>query len=62
VGKGLPGFGIKRAPSREGVGALDNQATPAHRLPIGLAVYLNAFDFITLLSLAIILPLWTRQL
>jgi hypothetical protein len=29
VGKGLPGFGIGRAPSREGVSALDHQATPA---------------------------------
>ncbi len=29
VGKGLPGFGIERAPSREGVNALDHQATPA---------------------------------
>jgi hypothetical protein len=29
VGKGLPGFGIKRAPSRERVSALDHQATPA---------------------------------
>jgi hypothetical protein len=29
VGKGLPGFGIERAPSREGVSALDHQSTPA---------------------------------
>ncbi len=29
VGKGLPGFRIERAPSREGVSALDHQATPA---------------------------------
>jgi hypothetical protein len=29
VGKGVPGFGIERAPSREGVSALDHQATPA---------------------------------
>jgi hypothetical protein len=29
VGKGLPGFRIKRASSREGVSALDHQATPA---------------------------------
>ncbi len=29
VGKGLPGFGIERATSREGVIALDHQATPA---------------------------------
>ncbi len=28
-GKGEPGFGIERAPSREGVSALDHQATPA---------------------------------
>ncbi len=27
--KGVPGFGIKRAPSREGVSAVDHQATPA---------------------------------
>ncbi len=29
VGKGLPGFGIERAPSLAGVSALDHQATPA---------------------------------
>ncbi len=29
VGKGVPGFGLERAPSREGVSALDHQATPA---------------------------------
>jgi hypothetical protein len=29
VGKVLLGFGIERAPSREGVSALDHQATPA---------------------------------
>jgi hypothetical protein len=29
VGKGVPGFGIERAPSREGVSALDHQAAPA---------------------------------
>ncbi len=29
VGKWLPGFGIEQAPSREGVSALDHQATPA---------------------------------
>ncbi len=29
VGKGLTGFGIEHAPSREGVSALDHQATPA---------------------------------
>ncbi len=29
VGKGVLGFGIKCAPSREGVSALDHQATPA---------------------------------
>ncbi len=31
VGKGLLGFGIKRAPFREGVSALDHRATPAAR-------------------------------
>jgi hypothetical protein len=29
VGRGLPGFGIERGPSREGVSALDHQATLA---------------------------------
>jgi hypothetical protein len=32
VGKGVPGFGIEHAPSREGVSALDHQATPAAQI------------------------------
>jgi hypothetical protein len=36
VGKGVPGFGIERAPSCEGVSALDHQATPA-ALPMSLS-------------------------
>ncbi len=31
VGKGLSGFGIERASSREGFSVLDHQATPAAR-------------------------------
>jgi hypothetical protein len=43
VGKRLPGFGIERAPSREGVSALDHRAKPAASLhPYCLSTY-NGF-------------------
>jgi hypothetical protein len=39
VGKGLPGFGIERAPSREGVSALDHQATPAALQALSIRIH-----------------------
>ncbi len=52
VGKGLPRFGIERALSREGVRALDHQATPAAHLSSHQRCFANMDSLLFALNLA----------
>ncbi len=60
VGRGLPGFGIERAPSHEWVSALDHQATPAAQC-IRHIWMTSMYDLIFVCIIWLLLPFWHQE-